>query len=829
MLCILNFVTGSITDFEFSPFDDDLLASGAEDGIVKLWKMTDHSCVLNFGPFEGSVNEIHFHPQANNVLAFTTENAVRIWDVQHQREKFECCSSEKIQAFCWNGIGSLVATISKTNKEKKVIIHDPRSNCMIGESMCHTHLKDSYVTWLGNGNNFVSAGYNTSRDAEIALWDLCNLSKPITKQSLGNASGLPLMFYDEDTCMLYVCIKGETSINFFELQDKDPYLSIGPNSYRSSTQIKGLCMIPKQAVDVMSCEVARLLILTQNAIVPVGFHVQRKSHSEFHSDLYPDTAASESAMTVDQWLTGGNATRKRVSLDPLQQKQVMQKKTVPQTSEVKDKESSISMSSDDHPDSNVIETSQSSSFPAKKPVKIVRSSKVRYIEGKLLHSSVFIQKLPKLSNSIPGESNGFSANKEIVAVALASAGGLIGIFQLKSAGRVDMRDVPVLENNSGIMDFVFDPFNTKRLAVACDDACITIWDIPDDSSLKGTMKEPSFSLCGHYEKVNILAFHPQASDILASASYDCKICIWNLRSKSMDISLGPLPEQVLAMSWSCDGKMLACLSRDHIIRIYEPRISIEAIKEGIGPSGSRGARLVWLDEKYLLISGFDKGSCRIISLYSSYDLSVCLSVLSFDVTPTILIPHYDPDIRVIYLTGKGDSVILTVEFDPNEDPFLHQTASFSCPTSHQSLVFLPKILCDVKRVEVGYGVRLCASSIEPLVFKIPRVKSEYFQEDLYPETLQWWKSSLTAEEWMNGKDSLQSKISLQPKGMKLLSEAPQTNTATRKFPSYNPQQKTDQEKKEELIGAMITKMSDHQDGKLPQDEMDGVDSDEWDD
>ena len=35
-------------------------------------------------------------------------------------------------------------------------------------------------------------------------------------------------------------------------------------------------MIPKQAVDVMSCEVARFLILTQNAIVPVGFHVQRK-------------------------------------------------------------------------------------------------------------------------------------------------------------------------------------------------------------------------------------------------------------------------------------------------------------------------------------------------------------------------------------------------------------------------------------------------------------------------------------------------------------------------------------------------------------------------
>lgn len=35
-------------------------------------------------------------------------------------------------------------------------------------------------------------------------------------------------------------------------------------------------MIPKRAVDVMSCEINRLLVLSQNAIVPVAFHVQKK-------------------------------------------------------------------------------------------------------------------------------------------------------------------------------------------------------------------------------------------------------------------------------------------------------------------------------------------------------------------------------------------------------------------------------------------------------------------------------------------------------------------------------------------------------------------------
>ena len=35
-------------------------------------------------------------------------------------------------------------------------------------------------------------------------------------------------------------------------------------------------MIPKRGVNVMSGEIDRLLVLTQNAIIPIGFHVQRR-------------------------------------------------------------------------------------------------------------------------------------------------------------------------------------------------------------------------------------------------------------------------------------------------------------------------------------------------------------------------------------------------------------------------------------------------------------------------------------------------------------------------------------------------------------------------
>ena len=51
---------------------------------------------------------------------------------------------------------------------------------------------------------------------------------------------------------------------------------IAPNGYRGTIQQKGLTMVPKRAVNVMAGEIDRLLVLTQNAIIPVGFHVQRR-------------------------------------------------------------------------------------------------------------------------------------------------------------------------------------------------------------------------------------------------------------------------------------------------------------------------------------------------------------------------------------------------------------------------------------------------------------------------------------------------------------------------------------------------------------------------
>ena len=60
------------------------------------------------------------------------------------------------------------------------------------------------------------------------------------------------------------------------------------------------------------------------------------------------------------------------------------------------------------------------------------------------------------------------------------------------------------------------------------------------------------------------------------------------------------------MAWSPDGVHLATLTKSHLLKIFNPRLSSPAVSKMRGPEGSRGARVVWLDEFVVAVSGFDK-------------------------------------------------------------------------------------------------------------------------------------------------------------------------------------------------------------------------------
>lgn len=80
--------------------------------------------------------------------------------------------------------------------------------------------------------------------------------------------------YDIDTNMLFLAGKGDTTIQYMEVSERDPYLIEGLR--HSGEQTKGACLVPKRAMQVMQAEVNRVLQLTSTSVIPITYQVPRK-------------------------------------------------------------------------------------------------------------------------------------------------------------------------------------------------------------------------------------------------------------------------------------------------------------------------------------------------------------------------------------------------------------------------------------------------------------------------------------------------------------------------------------------------------------------------
>uniref|UniRef100_A0A803SYZ5 Coronin n=1 Tax=Anolis carolinensis TaxID=28377 RepID=A0A803SYZ5_ANOCA len=427
------------------------------------------------------------------------------------------------------------------------------------------------------------------------------------------------------------------------------------------------------------------------------------------------------------------------------------------------------------------------------------SSSFRHLQGTVLHRSTHITNLRGLSLTTPGECDGFCANRLFVAAPLLSAGGQVAVWELSKPGRLaDAAAMPTIQNGAPVSDLCWDPFDPRRLAIAGEDARIRLWRLGPEG-LQETLLEPESVLRGHSEKVYSIRFHPLAADILASSSFDMSVRIWDLGNGKEAMKLDGHRDQIFSLAWSPDGRRLATVSKDGKVRVYDPRMGPEPLQEGPGPEGGRGARIVWVcGGNFLLVSGFDCRSERQLSLYGAESVSAGpLAVLGLDVAPSTLIPFYDPDTSLVFLTGKGDTRVFVYEIVP-EAPFFLECNSFISNEPHKGLQFLPKTECDIREAEVARALRLRQGALEPLAFRVPRVKKDFFQDDLFPPTAISWEPALSAEAWLLGQDGQHRRLSLQPKGMVPVSEAPKEPPSRKYVPSsVYLEEKSDEQKKEE--------------------------------
>jgi len=311
----------AVLDLDWSPFNDNLVASVSEDCYGKVWqipeggiKTTMSESVQTLAGHKRKVGVVKWHPAAKNVLmTASTDYAVKIWDVETGDCKYslEGKHTDIIQSCDWNSDGSLLVS---TCKDKKIRVLDPRTNTVVQEADGHLGVKGSRGIWLGSHNKIFSVGFTKMSEREYAVWDPKDFSKPISRERLDASSGVIMPFYDEGTSVVYLSGKGDGNIRYYEIVSDDKVI-YPLAEFKSADPARGMAAMPKRGCNVSENEVMSLWRVTTKAVQPISFTVPRKSDM-FQDDIFPDCPSDEPAINAAEWFSGTNAAPRTMSLAP---------------------------------------------------------------------------------------------------------------------------------------------------------------------------------------------------------------------------------------------------------------------------------------------------------------------------------------------------------------------------------------------------------------------------------------------------------------------------------------------------------------------------------
>ncbi|EJC99685.1 DUF1900-domain-containing protein [Fomitiporia mediterranea MF3/22] len=314
-----------VLDTDWSPHDDALVASAGDDGQLLLWKVEagtfdgwgedkwepqDFDPVLRIAASSRKAGQVLFHPTAKHVVAVATgDHAVKLWDIAIAEDPQRVLGghTDAIQSFAFDFTGNLVAT---TCRDRKLRLFDARTGgdaVRVAES--HGGIKGARVIWMGNQDRLATTGFSKMSDRQIGLWETGSL-KNVKMTTVDQSSGVLMPFFSDNN-ILFVAGKGDGNIRYYEYEHE----ALHPLSeYQSNQPQRGMCFLPRRALNVSECEIARAYKLSGTSVEPISFIVPRKSDS-FQSDIYPPALSSEPALTAGEFFSGKAAPPKLVSLE----------------------------------------------------------------------------------------------------------------------------------------------------------------------------------------------------------------------------------------------------------------------------------------------------------------------------------------------------------------------------------------------------------------------------------------------------------------------------------------------------------------------------------
>ncbi|KAF3695807.1 Coronin-1C Coronin-3 [Channa argus] len=388
--------------------------------------------------------------------------------------------------------------------------------------------------------------------------------------------------------------------------------------------------------------------------------------------------------------------------------------------------------------------------------RVVRQSKFRHVFGQAVKNDQCYDDI-RVSR-VTWDSAFCAVNPKFVAIIIeASGGGAFLVLPHHKSGRIDKSYPTVCGHTGPVLDIDWCPHNDQVIASASEDCTVMVWQIPENG-LVTSMSEPVVVLEGHSKRVGIITWHPTARNILLSAGCDNQIIIWNVGTGEAMITLEDMhPDVIYNVCWNRNGSLICSACKDKSIRVIDPRKGEIVAEKEKAHEGARPMRAIFLADGNVLTTGFSRMSERQLALWNTQNMEEPMTVNEMDTSNGVLLPFYDPDTNVVYLCGKGDSSIRYFEIT-DEAPYVHFLNTFASKEPQRGMGYMPKRGLDVNKCEIARFYKLHERKCEPIVMTVPR-KSDLFQDDLYPDTA-GPDPALEAEDWFEGKNGDPILISL---------------------------------------------------------------------
>jgi len=230
-----------------------------------------------------------------------------------------------------------------------------------------------------------------------------------------------------------------------------------------------------------------------------------------------------------------------------------------------------------------------------------------------------------------------------------------------------------------------------------------------------------------------------------------------------------LNDLLYSITFSYSGDKIATTCKDKFLRVHNAR-TLEVLKQGKAHAGSKASQAVFTKDDKIFTTGFSRMSDRQYALWAMDGPNAIdgedgpMTIEDIDTSNGVMFIFYDPDTNVVFLAGKGDSVIRYFEIVETE-PYVHWLSNYSSNVPQRGIGYMPKRGVNVNICEIARMFKLAQGSgnqggyCEPVAFTVPR-KSELYQDDLYPDTFSG-EASLDAEEWFTqGKNATPKLMSL---------------------------------------------------------------------